>query len=97
MIAILWRYEVRSELRAAFEESYGPAGEWSRLFARSADFRGTELLRGNDHYLTIDRWESIEAFAAFMAEHEADYRDLDSRTEGWTRSEMRLGEFETVD
>ena len=98
MIAILWRYEVRSEHRADFEASYGPAGEWSRLFARSAGFRGTELLRGDDHYyLTIDRWERIEDFAAFMAEHEADYRDFDSRTEGWTRSEVRLGAFETVD
>lgn len=94
---ILWRYEVRSEHRAHFEESYGPAGEWARLFAQSADFRGTELLRGDDHYLTIDRWESKEAFAAFMADHEADYRDLDSRTEGWTLSETRLSEFETVD
>ena len=98
MIAILWRYEVRSEHRDAFEASYGPAGEWARLFAQSAGFRGTELLRGDDQsYLTIDRWEKKEDFAAFLAEHEAAYRDLDKRTEGWTRSETRLGEFETVD
>lgn len=97
MIALVWRYEVRNEHRAAFEAAYGPAGEWARLFARSGGFRGTELLRADDgSYLTLDVWRARADFDAFMAEHRADYEALDRRTEEWTRCEHQIGEYELL-
>ncbi len=97
MIAVLWRYKVKVEHRADFERVYGPAGEWATLFARSHGYRGTDLLRSRDGGdVTIDRWMEEKDFHAFLAEHQADYRDLDSRTAGWTSSEERLGLFELV-
>ncbi len=45
--------------RGAFEELYGPEGEWVRLFRRSPAYRGTELLEDLDspnRFVTIDRW-----------------------------------------
>jgi hypothetical protein len=44
MIAILWRYRVKPEHRAAFEATYGPDGDWARLFRRHDHYLGTELL-----------------------------------------------------
>jgi heme-degrading monooxygenase HmoA len=97
MIALIWRYEVNEEARAAFEATYGPTGAWARLFARAEGFRGTELLRADDgSYLTLDVWESQAHFDAFMAAHGADYEALDRSTEGWTRSEHRIGAFEVL-
>ncbi|MBV9882058.1 MAG: antibiotic biosynthesis monooxygenase [Sphingomonadaceae bacterium] len=97
MIALIWRYEVKEEARAAFEATYGPTGAWAQLFARQAGFRGTELLRADDgSYLSLDVWESQAHFDAFMATHGADYEALDRSTEGWTRSEHRIGAFEVL-
>lgn len=98
MFALIWRYEVKEEARAAFEAAYGPTGAWAQLFARSEGFRGTELLRAGDgSYLTLDVWRSEADFDAFMAVHKADYEALDRGTEGWTRSEHRIGSYDVLD
>ena len=98
MIAIIWRFEVVPAHRAEFEATYGPKGEWARLFARSGGFRGTELLRAADGtYVTLDVWRAKADFDAFLVEHRADYDALDRRTEAWTRAEHRLGEYEVVE
>ena len=97
MIALIWRYEVKEEARAAFEATYGPTGAWAQLFARGEGFRGTELFRAEDgSYLSLDVWASPAHFDAFMAEHGADYESLDRSTEGWTRSEHRIGAYEVL-
>jgi heme-degrading monooxygenase HmoA len=97
MIALIWRYEVKEEARAAFEAAYAPTGAWARLFARSEGFRGTELFRADDgSYLTLDVWRCREDFDAFMNGHGDDYQALDRSTEGWTRSEHRIGSYEVL-
>jgi len=97
MIALIWRYEVREEARAAFEAAYGPTGAWAQLFARADGFRGTELLRAADgSYLTLDVWRAREDFDAFLEAHRAEYEALDRSTESWTSCEHRLGEYEVI-
>jgi heme-degrading monooxygenase HmoA len=97
MIALIWRYEVKEEARAAFEAAYGPTGAWAQLFARADGFRGTELFRADDgSYLTLDVWRTQADFDAFMTEHKADYEALDRGTEAWTRSEHRIGAYEVL-
>ena len=97
MIALIWRYEVPEEARAAFETTYGPTGAWAQLFARGDGFRGTELFKAEDgSYLTLDVWRSREDFEAFMAAFGEDYQALDRSTESWTLSEHRLGEYEVL-
>jgi heme-degrading monooxygenase HmoA len=98
MIALIWRYEVLEEARAAFEATYAPTGAWAQLFARADGFKGTELLRAADgSYLTLDVWRSREDFDAFMAAHRADYEALDRSTGSWTASEHRIGDYEVLD
>jgi heme-degrading monooxygenase HmoA len=97
MIALVWRYEVRDEARAAFEATYAPTGAWAQLFARGDGYRGTELFRAEDgSYLTLDIWRSRADFDTFLAAHGADYEALDRSTESWTAAEHRIGEYEVM-
>ena len=97
MIALVWRYEVLEEARAAFEATYAPTGAWAQLFARGDGYRGTELFRAEDgSYLTLDIWRTRADFDGFLAEHRDDYEALDRSTEGWTACEHRIGEYEVV-
>lgn len=97
MIALVWRYEVKEEARAAFEATYAPTGAWAQLFARGEGYRGTELFRAEDgSYLTLDIWRSRADFDAFLDAHRADYEALDRSTESWTAAEHRIGEYEVM-
>ena len=74
VIALVFRYEVRDP--EEFERVYGPNGEWARSSGGAHGYIGTELLRDVDEperYLVIDRWESADAYNAFLAEHQAEY------------------------
>ena len=93
---ILWTYEVAPEQAEAFRAAYGADGAWAQLFARAPGFIGTELYADADRYLTIDRWDSRQAFEAFHRDHGPAYRALDAQMERLTRSETRLGAFTTA-
>ena len=96
MFVVLWQFDVAEEKAAAFEAAYGPEGAWAKLFAASADYLGTELLRDAyvpGRYVTIDRWRGEEAFRAFRAGHDADYESLDRACDALTGSESRIGAF----
>jgi heme-degrading monooxygenase HmoA len=94
----LWEFEPRNGKEQEFEQAYGPNGEWVKLFARSPEYRGTELLRSADGrtYFTIDRWTSADAFAAFQREWQHGYEELDRRFEALTERETQVGGFDTV-
>ncbi|MFC5862852.1 antibiotic biosynthesis monooxygenase family protein [Acidicapsa dinghuensis] len=96
MFVILWQFDIAEGGIAAFEEAYGPTGSWSRLFTRSGAYHGTELLKDAyvpGRYVTIDRWDSEDAFRAFRAEYDADYEALDRSCDAITASENRIGAF----
>ena len=96
MFVVVWRFEIAEEKIAAFEAAYGPEGAWAALFRSSPEYRGTELLRDAyvpGSYLTVDRWESEEAFRAFRKEHDADYERLDRTCDDLTARETRIGAY----
>ena len=93
---VVWQFEIAEDKIAAFEAAYGPEGAWAQLFRLSPDYRNTELLRdayvpGN--YLTVDRWESEEAFRAFRKEHDAAYETLNRGCDELTAREERIGAY----
>lgn len=97
MIAIIWRYEVKEEFIDEFVEEYGASGQWARLFGKADGFLGVRLLKGEDGcFLTIDEWRSERDFNTFMSLHRDEYEALDRRTEGWTREELRIGQFHSL-
>ena len=92
----IWDFRVRPERQAAFETDYGPDGTWASLFRRAEGYLGTTLLRDRAdplRYVTVDRWQSIEAYQAFRARFSREYDELDRACAGLTSQETALGEF----
>ena len=98
MHVIVWEFEPHVGKEREFERTYSPEGDWARLFARSPEYRGTDLLRpaSGRTYLTVDRWASQEAFAAFQERYRGDYEALDRQSETLMERERLIGRFETV-
>ena len=97
MIALVFRYDVREP--EAFERAYGPEGDWAQFFRQGRGYIGTELLHDaeeDDRYLVIDRWESADAYNAFVAAHREEYMERVDATRFHYDSELRLGTFETL-
>jgi heme-degrading monooxygenase HmoA len=97
---IVWRFTIAPESKDHFESAYGPNGAWAVLFARSAGYRGTELLRSTtepNSYLTIDRWESEAHFEDFRRQFATQYETLDRECEDLTETETFIGIFERRD
>ncbi len=99
LIAILWEYSVPLEHVADFERHYNSSGTWVIFFRRAAAYHGTVLLRDTEtpgRYMTLDHWDSEDAYQAFSAEHEAEYRRIDAMCAALTSSERRLGLFHVL-
>lgn len=99
MHIIIWRFTPRTGREAEFVSHYATGGAWDLLFRNSPGFLGTELLRPTEHdraWVTIDRWRSEEAFAAFLREHHGAYAELDEHCETLTSEEVRVGIFSAV-
>lgn len=94
MYLIIWQFQVAPEKRAEFARRYASDGDWARLFGRSAEWQGTELLAVEGEpgaFFTIDRWASPGAWERFKSTHAADYDALDRKCEGLTLEERRIG------
>jgi len=48
-------------------------------------------------YLTLDSWNSREAYEKFMATRREEYKALDAAGEELTSNERRVGWFETAE
>jgi antibiotic biosynthesis monooxygenase len=93
---VVWEYQVKPECEAEFVAAYGPDGEWARLFRRSPEFLGVELLgsAGNaGRFFTLDQWGSSAAMDVFLAANARAYDVLDRRFSGLTVWERRIGGF----
>lgn len=97
MFVRIWQFRARPDRVAEFRAAYGPDGVWAGLFRRGAGFLGTDLLASTtdaDTYLTVDRWESADAWAVFAREWREAYADLDRRCEALTVAEVEVGAYE---
>ena len=93
----MWRFRPLSNRVAAFEEAYGPEGDWARLFRSADGFLDTTLLKGDGEpaeYLTLDRWVSAQAYEAFRRTRHEEFTALDRRCEALTAQEQEVGEYE---
>ena len=97
MLVIVFSYEAREP--GEFERVYGPEGEWAQFFRHGRGYVGTELLRDVEtpgRYFVIDRWDTAEAYNAFVAEHRAEYMTRVDDTRIYYDQELRLGTFENL-
>lgn len=99
MIVYVWEYRVPAASESEFRRHHGPESSWVRQFRRSPDHIETLLLHDAatpGRYVTIDRWESAEAYGAFRERFAGEYAELDSRCEQLTTREVDLGAFVDV-
>lgn len=92
----LWEFHVRPERQAEFERHYGPEGSWVALFRQAPGYLETLLLQDRSNplrYVTVDRWQSIEAYRAFRVQFARQHEELDRLCQTLTVSETPLGEF----
>lgn len=97
MIALVFVYDVRHD--EEFERVYGSDGDWARFFRAGQGYIGTEVLKDVEQpgrYLVVDRWESRDAYNAFVAEHREDYMRRVDETAYLYDQELRFGTFENV-
>jgi heme-degrading monooxygenase HmoA len=100
MFVALWEYEVKPGCRERFEKVYSPEGEWAKLFRSDPNYQGTRLLRDavrDAVYLTLDFWNSRNAFEQFMETRAADYKRLDAANEDLTLWERKIGWYENAE
>jgi quinol monooxygenase YgiN len=93
---VIWEFQVKPECTAEFVAAYGPDGEWARLFSRSPEFLGVELVGSvhNPHrFFTLDHWSSAAGMDMFLAANGTTYDVLDRRLTGLTEWERRIGAF----
>jgi heme-degrading monooxygenase HmoA len=98
MFVRIWQFRARPEKAGEFQTVYGSSGAWAQLFGRAAGYLGTELLESatdSATFLTVDRWESAEAWAAFLSAWPEEYAALDRQCEPLTVVEMEVGTFLT--
>lgn len=94
MYVYIWEYQVRPESVERFREAYARDGPWVALFQRASGYIGTELYRDVDdpyRYVTVDRWESQQAYDRFRLSFSAEFERLDAECEGFTQRELRIG------
>jgi heme-degrading monooxygenase HmoA len=92
----VWEFEVPEDRVAAFREAYGPTGSWAQLFSDASGYLRTELYRDlarPDRFMTVDHWESEDAWLAFLADHTVAYDALDNRYAGMAVKETPVGAF----
>jgi len=99
LIHIVWEFIVRDGRISAFERHYGAEGTWAELFRGSQGYRGTILWRDKSdprRYLTVDAWDSREAFEEMKARVAKEYARLDGQCADLTDAENYLGTFENA-
>jgi heme-degrading monooxygenase HmoA len=100
MIEVFFRYRVHPAQVRAFEHAYGQTGPWVALFTGHEGYVRSRLFRQKSDahvYLSIDVWESKEAYDAFRSENADEYRRLDAQLAMLKLEEHLLGYYEGDD
>ncbi|HUF64790.1 MAG TPA: antibiotic biosynthesis monooxygenase family protein [Gemmatimonadaceae bacterium] len=100
MFLRVWHFRASPGNEEEFETVYGPGGDWGRLFRSGPGYLGTELLKaeqGKGEYVTIDRWESRDAWINFLELHSGEYKALDRACERLCSVDACIGVFVAVD
>ena len=95
MFVVLWEFEVKLGSENRFEKVYGAQGEWADLFGSDRSYRETRLLRDAARaliYVTMDFWDTREAYEKFVETHSAEYQALDTACQRLTQSERRIAD-----
>ena len=96
-IQTIWEYEVKTEYLLQFKNTYGPDGDWAKLFRNCPGYLKTDLkcdVTDPNRFLTFDFWRSYAEYLAMKELIAEDYTILDKLCDAYTRSEKHIGIFE---
>lgn len=99
MFLVVWEFEVRPECEDRFRSVYGSDGDWVQFFRGDANYQLSILVQdpSRSHvYLTLDFWNTREAYESFKQRHHEAYMSLDRACEGLSLGERHIGSFEQV-
>jgi quinol monooxygenase YgiN len=99
VFVIVWEFRVRPNKRRAFDKAYASDGVWGTFFRGGEGYVRTELIRDckePHRYLTIDVWQSRQAYERFKKQNRAEYLAIDKECESLTQSEKLIGEFQSI-
>lgn len=94
--ACVWEFLVASDRIEEFKQHYGPAGTWAALFRQSPGYVETLLLQDSTNprrFVTIDRWESLDAYQSFHSRFSSEYAATDKICQHLTTRETPLGQY----
>lgn len=100
MVEIFYRYRVHPTQTQAFEHAFGPSGPWRKLFAGEGAYRRSRLFRHRADptiYVTVDVWDSKEAWNDFRARKGEAYARFDRDLRMLYLEEHFLGYYEGTD
>jgi heme-degrading monooxygenase HmoA len=94
-----WEFTAAPGKVAEFQEAYGAEGAWVKLFRRAPGYLRSELFQDRaspERFITVDHWESEEAWRAFREKFCHEYEDLDVLCEQVTVKEREIGRFQSA-
>jgi heme-degrading monooxygenase HmoA len=83
-----------------FRRVYGADGDWVKLFRRAPGYIRSDLYQdqaNSQRFMTVDHWESEDAWRAFREKFRHEYEDLDVICEQVTIKEREIGRFQPAD
>ena len=99
MFLVLWEFDVKPGFESRFEKVYGPQGGWAQFFRNDPHYRETRLLRDPVRpggYVTLDLWDSHDAYEQFRQQNREAYSALDHSCEAMILREKHLGSFDEI-
>lgn len=93
----VWQFHPSPGREEEFAAAYSGDGVWAQLFREADGFIGTTLLAPAEPggpWLTLDRWQSRDAFERFQDNCGEAYRRLDDELMPLTADERFIGAFD---
>lgn len=90
---IIWQFKVLPSCQSDFEKSYGPDGEWVKLFRNHSGYLFSKLyqdIKEKNLYLTFDYWRSAQSYLEFKKQFQQPYQELDANYEQLTIGESLI-------
>jgi heme-degrading monooxygenase HmoA len=92
----MWEFHVASGKEKEFKRAYDANGTWARFFSQETGYKKTMLLPQKERhhsYVTVDIWDSEEAYKLFREKHLHEYNTIDNICEELTESEKHIISF----
>ena len=94
-----WEFTAAPDKLEEFKRVYGEDGDWVKLFRRASGYIRSELFQDRANparFITVDYWESEDAWRTFREKFLHEYENLDVVCEQVTIREREIGRFRPV-